>query len=142
MSKRSDRYGLAMPHVAIEIRRECSAAEELALIDAVHAALRRAFRIPASDRHVRLIVHEPRRFAVPPRLAEPDRFTLVTVDAFAGRSPEAKRELYREIVEGLAPLGVPADHVSIVVRDAPLENWGIRGGRAASELDLGFDVNV
>ena len=50
--------------------------------------------------------------------------------------------LYREIVESLGPLGIPPDHVSVLLREAPLENWGIRGGVAACDVDLGFDVNV
>ncbi len=131
-----------MPHVLIETRREASEAEETALIDAVHGALLRAFRIPENDRHLRLVVHEPHRFAVPPDKSQPERFTQITIDAFAGRSIEAKRALYREIVASLEPLGIPRDHVSILVRDAPRENWGIRGGQAASDVDLGFDVNV
>ena len=131
-----------MPYVLIEVRREYSEAEEVALMDAVHGALERAFRIPPSDRHVRLLAHEPHRFACPPGKAQPDRYTQVSVDAFAGRSIDAKRALYRQIVESLEPLGIPSDHISIVVRDIPLTNWGIRGGAAASDIDLGFDVNV
>jgi phenylpyruvate tautomerase PptA (4-oxalocrotonate tautomerase family) len=131
-----------MPHVLIEIRREYSEPEEVALMDAVHGALQRAFRIPPSDRHVRLLAHEPHRFACPPGKAQPDRYTQVSVDAFAGRSIDAKRALYRQIVESLEPLGIPGDHVSIVVRDIPLTNWGIRGGAAACDIDLGFDVKV
>ena len=131
-----------MPHALIEIRRECAEAEELALIDAVHGALQSAFRIPPGDRHIRLLVHEPRRFAVPPATAQPDRYTLVTIDAFAGRSLEAKRALYRRIVANLEPLGIPPDHVSIVLRDIEQSNWGIRGGQAACDVDLGFDVEV
>src|SRR3981081_1861924 len=131
-----------MPHVLIEIRRQYSEAEEEALMDAVHGALQRAFRIPPSDRHVRLLAHEPHRFACPPGKAQPDRYTQVSVNAFAGRSIDAKRALYRQIVESPEPLGIPTDHVSIVVRDIPLTNWGIRGGAPACDIDLGFDVNV
>jgi phenylpyruvate tautomerase PptA (4-oxalocrotonate tautomerase family) len=131
-----------VPHVLIETRRVASREEEVALMEAVHGALVRAFRIPESDRHVRLLVHEPHRFAVPPATAQPGRFTQISVDAFAGRSIDAKRALYREIVQSLEPLGIPADHVSVLVRDAPRENWGIRGGQAASDVDLGFDVEV
>lgn len=131
-----------MPHVLIEVRREYTQEQEVALIDAVHGALVRAFRIPPEDRHVRLIVHEPHRFAVPPGRSDSDRFIKVTVDAFAGRSTDAKRALYREIVEGLQPLGIPPEQVSVLVRDFAQENWGIRGGQAACDVDLGFDVNV
>jgi phenylpyruvate tautomerase PptA (4-oxalocrotonate tautomerase family) len=131
-----------MPYVLIETRREYSEAEEVALMDAVHGALQRAFRTPPNDRHVRLLAHEPHRFACPPGKAQPDRYTQVSVDAFAGRSIDAKRALYRQIVESLEPLGIPRDHISIVVRDIPLTNWGIRSGAAACDIDLGFDVNV
>jgi phenylpyruvate tautomerase PptA (4-oxalocrotonate tautomerase family) len=111
-------------------------------MEAVHGALQRAFRIPGSDRHVRLLVHEPHRFACPPGKAQPERYTLVSIDAFAGRSIDAERALYRQIVEALEPLGVPPDHVSIVVRDIPRSDWGIKGGLAACDLDLGFEIEV
>jgi phenylpyruvate tautomerase PptA (4-oxalocrotonate tautomerase family) len=42
----------------------------------------------------------------------------------------------------LAVLGIPADHILILLRESPLENWGIRGGQAACDVDLGFQVNV
>jgi phenylpyruvate tautomerase PptA (4-oxalocrotonate tautomerase family) len=131
-----------MPHVLIETRWRYSEVEEVALADAVHGALVEAFRIPPSDRHVRLLAHEPHRFACPHRTSEPDRCTLVKIDAFAGRSTNAKRTLYRQIAERLEPLGVPRGQVSIVVQDIPLTNWGIRGGSAACDVELGFDINV
>lgn len=131
-----------MPSAQIEVRREYSAADEAGLIEAVHAAIVTAFRIPPQDKDVRLLVHAPHRFACSPRLTEPEFFTLVTVDCFAGRSLDAKRTLYTEIVGNLKPFGIPADHVTVLVRDHPTSNWGIRGGQAASDVDLGFDVNV
>lgn len=131
-----------MPHAKIEVRRRWSVAEEVGIIDAVHSALVAAFRIPEKDKHIRLVVHEPHRFAHPPELAQPEYLTLVHIDCFAGRSLDAKRRLYAEIVEGLGAFGIPADHVSITVRDIPADNWGIRGGRPASEVDLGFTVDV
>ena len=131
-----------MPHVLIETRRSAPPQEEVALIDAVHGALVRAFRIPPGDRHVRLLAHEPHRFAVPPGLTQPDLFTQISVDAFEGRSLDAKRELYRQIVASVEPLGIPADHVSILVRDVPVSNWGIRGGQAACDVELGFEIGV
>jgi phenylpyruvate tautomerase PptA (4-oxalocrotonate tautomerase family) len=132
----------AMPHALIEVRREYAEAEEVAIIDAVHAALMAAFLIPPQDKHVRLIAHQPHRFACPPTLTEPELFTLVSIDCFAGRSVQAKRNLYAEIVDRLAALGIPRDHVSITLRESQAENWGIRGGQAACDVDLGFDVHV
>ena len=131
-----------MPSVVIEIRRKIPAEAETALIDAVHTALRDAFRIFADDKDVRLIAHEPHRFACPPSRSRPELWTLVTIDAFAGRSLDAKRALYRAIVANLEALGVPRDHVKIVLREIPRENWGVRGGQAASDVDLGFKIDV
>jgi phenylpyruvate tautomerase PptA (4-oxalocrotonate tautomerase family) len=131
-----------MPNITIEMRRTVAPQEEEQIMEAVHSALREAFKIPEWDRVVRLIVHEPRRFQVSPRLANPELLTLVTIDAFLGRSVDAKRALYAGIVRNLSALGIPANHVLILVREAQRENWGVAGGKAASDIDLGFNVNV
>jgi len=131
-----------MPSVLIEVRRPLSERAGADIIEAVHGALREAFKIPASDRCVRLVVHEPRRFECPPDRERPELYTHVSLDVFAGRTLEAKRSLYRGIVENLESLGIPRDHVKIVLREIPREDWGIRGGQAGSDIDLGFDVEV
>ena len=131
-----------MPSTTIEVRRSYSRDDEVAIIDAVQEAMRSALRLPEWDRNVRLIVHEPHRFAVPGNRTSPDRYTIVSIDMFAGRSLDAKRALYRGIVDGLAALGIPPDHVLILLREIPRENWGVRGGFAASDIDLGFEVAV
>lgn len=131
-----------MPSSTIEVRTNHAHDVETDMIEAVHSALVAAFAIPPADKHVRLIVHEPRRFAVPPTLTFPELYTLVTIDCFAGRTVEAKRRLYGEIVGRLQGFGIPADHVTVIVRDIDTDSWGIRGGQAACDLDLGFDVNV
>ena len=131
-----------MPSVLIEIRRAISAEEESRLMEAVHAALREAFKLLPGDRNVRLIAHEPHRFACPPDRSHPELYTHISIDAFAGRSLDAKRALYRGIVEKLEGLGIPRDHVKILLRELPKENWGIRGGQAACDLELGFKIEV
>ena len=131
-----------MPSVLIEIRRDISAEDESRLMEAVHAALREAFRILPGDRNVRLIAHQPHRFECPPARSQPELYTHISIDAFAGRSLDAKRALYRAIVTNLEPLGIPRDHVKILLRELPRENWGIRGGQAATDVELGFKVDV
>jgi phenylpyruvate tautomerase PptA (4-oxalocrotonate tautomerase family) len=131
-----------MPSILIEVRRHYTEAQEIALMEAVHAAVREAFAIKPHDRTVRLLAHPPHRFAAPPTLAQPEYYTHVTIDAFPGRSLEAKRNLYRGIVANLEGLGIPRDHVMIVLHEPPKENWGIRGGQAGCDVDLGFKVDV
>jgi len=131
-----------MPSTLIEVRTRHDREVETGMIDAVHDALVAAFRIPEADKHIRLVVHEPERFAVPPTLTSPELYTLVIVDCFAGRSVDAKRRLYREITERLGAFAIPADHVTVIVRDIPTESRGIRAGQAACDVDLGFTVDV
>lgn len=131
-----------MPSVLIEVRRQYTAEQEIALIEAVHAALRETFKILPGDKNVRLIVHEPHRFACPPEREKPEFYTHISIDAFVGRSLDAKRNLYRAIVNSLETLGIPKDHVMILLREIPKENWGILGGQAGSDVELGFKVDV
>ncbi|MBS9532256.1 tautomerase family protein [Mycobacterium sp. M1] len=127
-----------MPSTVVEIRRSYPQAEEVAIIDAVHDALVAAFGVPAADKRVRLLVHEPHRFACPESLARPELATIVTVDAVTGRPIETKRHFYREVVERLAVCGIPADHVTILLREGGPDNWGVRGGQAMCDVDPRF----
>jgi phenylpyruvate tautomerase PptA (4-oxalocrotonate tautomerase family) len=131
-----------MPTVLIETRCQRPPIDESAMIDAVHQALVHAFKIPKHDKDVRLVVHEAHRFACPPGKAEPALYTHISIDAFTGRSLEAKRTLYKTIVNNLEPFGIPNDHVKVVLRESPMPNWGVRGGQAACDIDVGFKIDV
>ncbi|MGE4423858.1 MAG: tautomerase family protein [Pseudodesulfovibrio sp.] len=127
-----------MPLITLTMRFGRSAEAKRRMLDGVHAALVAAFRIPEGDRFQ--FIHEiaDENWDEPDR---PDR-VLVEIKAFAGRSADAKRALYRAVVDNLAACGVPPEDVFIIVHDLPRENWGIRGGRAACDVDLGFRVDV
>jgi len=131
-----------MPSTLIEVRCSYTHEQEVRIIEAVQAALVEGFKIPADDRCVRLLAHEPHRFIVSSSKSQPERYTVVTVSAFQGRSLDAKRSLYQAIVRNLAPLGIPGDCIMIVLNEIARENWGLAGGVPGSELDLGFKVNV
>jgi Tautomerase enzyme len=77
---------------------------------------------------------------IPPGAGE--RYTLIEITAFPGRSTDAKRRFYQAIVRNLTAERVPAQDVLVVLTEPPMENWGIRGGKPASEVDLGFRVDV
>ena len=96
-----------MPSTLIEVRRPYAPEREVAIMDAVHEALVAAFRIPREDRFIRFATFEPHRMVNGLDQGTADEYTRVTTDCFTGRSIEAKRELYREVVERLEALGVP-----------------------------------
>jgi len=129
-----------MPLAKIEVRRSRPASEVKALIDAVYQAQREALKVPEGDRQIRYIEHKPEHFAVPPGKTE--NYTLVEITLFPGRSLDAKRILYRSIVRRFGELGIAPTDIFIVLNEPPLDNWGIRGGVPASEVDIGFKLNV
>jgi phenylpyruvate tautomerase PptA (4-oxalocrotonate tautomerase family) len=129
-----------MPLVRIEVFKGRPASERKRLLQAVHAALVEAFDIPEDDRMQRIVEHDPENFEIPPGRSE--HYTLVEITAFPGRSPTAKRALYKAIVRNLGEAGIPAGDIFIVLHEPSLENWGIRGGRSADEVDLGFRLDV
>jgi phenylpyruvate tautomerase PptA (4-oxalocrotonate tautomerase family) len=129
-----------MPVIRVEIREGWSPAEKAGLLDAIHAAAMQALKVPDEDRTQILTEHPAEAFELPPGTG--DRFTLVEVTMFAGRSADAKRRLSRAVVANLAGRGVPASDVLIVLHEVPLESWGVRGGTPASDVDLGLEVGV
>jgi phenylpyruvate tautomerase PptA (4-oxalocrotonate tautomerase family) len=114
--------------------------EKIRFLDAIHSAMVETIRIPRDDKVLRFHSYALEDFVVPPGRSE--KFTRIEIAMFTGRSLEAKRKLYRAIVRNLEQFGVPPMDVKIVLIEVPAENWGIRGGQAASEIDLGFEVKV
>ena len=129
-----------MPTAAIETSRQYTPNEESALIAAVQDALTTALKVPPWTTVIRLIVHQAHRFVGPPDKS--DRYTLVSIDCFIGRSLETKRALYQAMVQNLGHCGIPADHIKVLLREAPRENWAIRGGQPASSVALEYDVDI
>ena len=127
-----------MPHVRIEIVKGRSLEERQHLFQAVHDALMEAFRIPDDDRTQRIV--EPENFEIPP--GSSDRYTLIEITAFPGRSADAKRNLYRTLVQKLGEITIDPMDVSVVILEPGLESWGVRGGRSAADVDLGFSLDV
>lgn len=129
-----------MPLAKIEVRKSWPPEQVQAIIEAIYLAQIDALKIPVHDRQIRFIEHRPEHFQIPPGKTE--NFTLVEITLFAGRSIEAKRALYQAIVNNLGAVGIAPDDIFILLHEVALENWGIRGGVPASEVDLGFNVNV
>lgn len=130
-----------MPVVRITIRSGKSSEYKKTLLDSVHNALVQAFKIPEHDRFQALQEIDQEYFEVPP--SKTDNAAIIEITAFKGRSNEAKKKLYEIIVANLAEApGIKGDDVLIVLHEPPLENWGIRGGKPASEVNLGFKVDV
>jgi phenylpyruvate tautomerase PptA (4-oxalocrotonate tautomerase family) len=126
----------------IEILEGRSSDEKREMVHAVRAALSEALRAPTEDPLVRLVEYPSDQFTLPYPDRHSERYTLVEVTMFAGRSTDTKRRLYEAIVRRLAELDVPASDVLIVLHEPSMENWGVNAGIPASEVNVGFKVDI
>jgi hypothetical protein len=92
-----------------------------AVLDAVQSALTETVGTPPEARHLRLIQFPANSFTSAP--GEGDRYTLIEVTLFSGRTPEIKQSLYAALKRNFAPLGVPAHDVKVILYDTPRESW-------------------
>lgn len=128
-----------MPLVKVSLLKGRSIEEKKALLDAIHAALLDAFKIPENDRTQRIFEFEPENFDIPEE--KTSNYTIIEIDVFPGRSLDAKRKLYQKIVQNLSEQIQPND-ILVILKEPSLDNWGVRGGKPASEIDLGFKLDV
>ena len=129
-----------MPNVLVETRGGWLGAKRTAFLDAMHAATVEALRIPPHALVLRLVEHPIECFAIPHRTAE--QYTHIEISMFAGRSLSAKRALYQAIVRHLESFGVPPGDVRIILHEVARENVGMQGGKAAVDLELGYEVRI
>ncbi|NVO19042.1 MAG: tautomerase family protein [Bacteroidetes bacterium] len=129
-----------MPLVRIEIEKGFDEAYCKTILNAVHEALVECIKIPDHDRRQRIFELEPMHFEHNGRT---NQYTIVEITMFKGRSDEAKKNLYASITRRLElNPGIPGSEVIIIIHEPPLQNWGIRGGKPANEVDLGFNITV
>ena len=129
-----------MPLAKIEVRKHWSEEQAQQIIEAVYLAQREALKVPEDDRQIHYTEYRPEHFHAPP--GKTANYTVVEISIFAGRSLEAKRNLYQAIVRNLGVVGIEPFDILIVLHEIPLDNWGVRGGVPASEVNLGFKVDV
>ncbi len=128
-----------MPIVHVHVAAGRTAREKQALLDGVHAALVEAFRIPDDDRNQILHEHAPEHF----ESRHGPGFTLIEATVFPGRTAEAKRRLFAAIARNLEEgAGIDPAKVVVVLHEPPLERWGIRGGKPATEVAIGLRLDV
>lgn len=125
-----------MPSTRIETRKGWLGDRRLELIEAVQRALVAHLKIPESDRSVRLLEYEADSF-----IGTSEKATEIEVTLFTGRSIEAKRNLYKGLVDALAAFGLAPNEIKVMLIEVPRENWGLRG-MPGSEVQLGFKVEV
>jgi phenylpyruvate tautomerase PptA (4-oxalocrotonate tautomerase family) len=129
-----------MAQVKIYGLRSSLAPRRAALSDAIHAALMDSFGLPEEKRFQRFILLEPEEFIFPADRS--DRYTIVELSIFEGRSREAKKRLINQLF-ALAHerAGIAPQDLEITIFETPQASWGIRG-KPGDELALSYKVDV
>ncbi len=111
-----------------------------ALSDAVHACVMDALETPPEKRFHRFIALDAADFIYPDDRSE--RYTIIEISMFEGRSAEAKKRLITLLFTRLkASVGIEPNDVEITLFETPRANWGIRG-RPGDELHLNYTIEV
>lgn len=129
-----------MPDVLVEVRGDWLKGRRADFIEAIEDGIVAALRTPKDDKILRLIEHAPENFSIPRWAGE--QFTHIEITMFKGRSIDVKRALYRAIVKNLEPLGVPPNDVKIILIEVLPSEVGMRGGRAACDLEIGYQITI
>jgi phenylpyruvate tautomerase PptA (4-oxalocrotonate tautomerase family) len=128
-----------MPIVKISILEGRSTSEKKKLLDIVHSSLVEAFKIPDSDRCQRICEFKKDHFEFPDYIS--DKFTIIEMDIYPGRSIEAKKTLYKLLYTEFKNLGYQDKDYLVLLNEPSLDNWGW-AGKSAREIDLGFSLDV
>ena len=111
-----------------------------ALSDIIHACVMDALSYPADKRAHRFLPLDASDFYYP--AGRTDRYTIIEISMFEGRSVEAKKRLIRLLFERIsAELDISTQDIEITIFETPRHNWGIRGV-PGDELALNYKVEV
>ena len=124
----------------IEVVGGLSSAEKRDRLDAVHGALVVALCVPSDDPTITITEIDPESIIRPGGVG--DSYTIVQITMFDGRSAATKKALYQALCASLTGIGIPLCDILIAIVESPTENWGVQGGTPASEVDLGFPVDI
>lgn len=107
--------------------------------DKLHACLVEAIGLPADKRFHRFILLDRDDFIHPADRTE--KYTIIEISMFEGRSVEAKKKLIRLLFENMSAIGIPVSDLEITIFETPRHAWGIRG-LPGDELNLHYKVDV
>ncbi len=110
------------------------------LSSTIHSCVVDALNYPLHKKFQRFFPLQSEDFEYPSDRSE--KYIIIEILMFAGRSVEAKKSLYRLLFERLQEkLDIAPLDIEIILIETPSYNWGIRGV-SGDELNLSYKVNV
>ena len=114
-----------MPLIKINSRKIWNKAEKKEINDRVHQALVGAIQIPDWDYFHRFYEFEDEDFIFPN--FKSNKFIIIEIHLFLGRSDEMKKKIYQNISTKLMEFGISSEDIFIQIIEQPNSNWGIAG---------------
>jgi len=130
-----------MPIVRIEDSVVRTGQEKAATVARLFRVLKAVLGVPDEELQARYIQHAKEDFFAPK--GSGGNYIGIEITLFSGRSTNTKRRLYNLITMELSTfLAVDAEDIIIVLNEQPTENWGLHGGVAGCDMDLGYAIAV
>ncbi|MGL5061242.1 MAG: tautomerase family protein [Microcoleus sp.] len=129
-----------MPQTKIYGHTEFIQQHRQTISDSIHTCTIEALSYPVEKRFQRFISLAAEDFIYPGDRT--DRYLVIEISLFEGRSIEAKKNLMRLIYQKLnAALNIAPDDIEIILYEVPPHNWGVRGV-PGDELNLNYKAQV
>ena len=110
------------------------------LSDVIHSCVVDALAFPPDKRAHRFFPLARDDFYAPDGRSE--RYTIIEISMFAGRSVEARKRLIHLLFERIeAQIGIAPADLEITITETPRANWGFRG-QTGDEIALSYRVDV
>jgi phenylpyruvate tautomerase PptA (4-oxalocrotonate tautomerase family) len=110
------------------------------LSEVIHGCVMKALQLSAEKRFHRFFPLEAEDFLYPADRSE--RYTIIEISMFEGRSEAAKKRLIHLLFEQLqSELDIPPQDIEITIFETPRQNWGIRG-QTGDEIGLSYKVEI
>lgn len=112
------------------------------LSDVIHSCVVDALQYPPHKRAHRFFPLDSADYYYPPEPGRTDRYTIIELSMFEGRTVKAKKQLIRLLFDRLnQKLGISHLDLEITIFETPKHNWGFRG-LPGDEHSLDYRVNV
>jgi len=110
------------------------------LSDVIHLCVVEALQFPTDKRAHRFFPLDASDFFYPAGRTE--RYTILEISMFEGRSIVAKKRLIRLLFERIqAEFGISPQDIEVTITETPKHNWGFRG-LPGDEIDLNYKIEV
>lgn len=130
-----------MPLVIIEEKTQRDIHTKKQIIDLIFQDLLDIFKVSSQELQARYYTRSEEEFFQPCNTSE--HYLTIQIILFKGRTIDSKRKLYKTITHHLShKLSIAEQDILIILNEQPLENWGMHGGKSASDINLGYSINI